>query len=54
MNKVLSERAVEELAIRQLADYRAANPGTCFSDPNFNISASLSVKDCLSTPTNIS
>ena len=40
MNKVLSARVIEQLAIRQLADYRSANPGTCFSDLNFNIGVS--------------
>ena len=40
MNKVLSAHVIKQLAIRQLADYRATNPGTCFSDHNFNISVS--------------
>ena len=40
MNNDLSAHVIEQLAIRQLADYRATNPGTCFSDHNFNIGVS--------------
>jgi 2-keto-4-pentenoate hydratase len=30
--------STEELADRQWRDYRARQPGTCFADPNFNLS----------------
>lgn len=32
-----SVNEIEKLAIGQLADYRANNPGTCFLEPDFNI-----------------
>ena len=49
MTKVLSERAVEQLAIRQLSDYRSATPGTCFSEPNFyiNVSSAYALQDTI-------
>ena len=33
-----SPRQIEYLAHRQLLDYRSNNPGTCFSEPGFNMS----------------
>ena len=37
MNVNVSNHQIQQLAHRQLLDYRASNPGSCFSEPNFNI-----------------
>ena len=37
MKSTPSLRQIEHLAHRQLLDYQSNNPGTCFSEPGFNI-----------------
>ena len=37
MKPFISPHRIEQLAIRQLLDYQSNNPGTCFSEPGFNI-----------------
>ena len=38
MKSTPSPHKIEQLAVRQLLDYQSNNPGTCFSEPGFNIS----------------
>tara|TARA_B100000767_G_scaffold214603_1_gene202057 strand:+ start:110 stop:883 length:774 start_codon:yes stop_codon:yes gene_type:complete len=37
MKSTLSPHQIEHLAHRQLLDYQSNNPGTCFSEPGFNM-----------------
>ena len=37
MKSTPSPRQIERLAHRQLLDYQSNNPGTCFSEPGFNL-----------------
>ena len=32
-----SSQQIEQLALRQLMDYKSNTPGMCFSEPDFNI-----------------
>lgn len=44
MNNDISSHELEKLAARQLSDYQSNNPGTCFSDPDFNIDVTSAYK----------
>ena len=37
MKSAPSPHQIEQLAHRQLSDYQCNNPGTCFSEPGFNM-----------------
>ena len=37
MKSTPSPQQIEQLAHRQLLDYKCNNPGTCFSEPGFNM-----------------
>ena len=50
MKSTPSLRQIEHLAHRQLLDYQSNNPGTCFSEPGFNITvaAAYHLQDAVS------
>ena len=50
MKSTPSPRQIEHLAHRQLLDYQSNNPGTCFSEPGFNmtVAAAYHLQDAVS------